>query len=75
MIYVLIVQGAANVVLAVLCWRMYRDVLGMAREVAGMPPVMQDKGNARIISPYKQSCGATHRVSEGKLCKKEGDGS
>lgn len=57
MIYVLIVQGAANVVLAVLCWQMYRDVLGMARTMAGMPPVMQDRGNARIISPYKKKEG------------------
>ena len=61
MIGVLIVQGTLNLALAVLCWRMYRDVLAMARTMAGMPPVVQDSGNARIISPYKK--------------KKEGDGS
>lgn len=49
------IEAVAVVVLAVLCGKLYGDVVGMARSMAGMPPVQQ--GKSRVISPYKRRKG------------------
>lgn len=56
MIGVVTVQAVVIAVLSMLCWKMYRDVLSMARDMAGVPD-KPDGGNARIISPYKKKGG------------------
>ena len=42
MIACVIVEGIAIVVLALLCWKLYGDVIGMARTMAGMPVQIPD---------------------------------
>lgn len=54
MIACVIVEGIAIVALALLCWKLYGDVIGMARTMAGMPGQIQENGTSRVISPYKK---------------------
>lgn len=60
MIVCILLEAAAILILGMLCHRLYGDVVGMARSMAGMPD-KPDTGKSRVISPYKK--------------KKEGDGS
>lgn len=55
MIACVIVEGIAIVVLALLCWKLYGDVIGMARTMAGMPVQIPGNGTSRVISPYKKN--------------------
>lgn len=58
MICAVITEGIVIVVLSLLCMRLYRDVMEMARTMAGMP-VLPDSGKSRVISPYKKKDGDT----------------
>ena len=55
MIACVIVEGIAIVALALLCWKLYGDVIGMARNMAGMPVQIPENGTSRVISPYKKN--------------------
>lgn len=57
MIACIIVEGIAIVVLALLCWKLYGDVIRMARTMAGMPVQTTENGTSRVISPYKKKEG------------------
>ena len=54
MIGCVIVEGIAIVVLALLCRRLYGDVIKMAQTMAGMPVQIPENGTSRVISPYKK---------------------
>lgn len=54
MIACVIVEGIAIVVLALLCRKMYGDVIGMAQATAGIPVQIPENGTSRVISPYKK---------------------
>ena len=53
MIVCVVMEGIVIVVLALLCRRMYGDLVAMARASAGLPAEEGD-GNSRVISPYKR---------------------
>lgn len=59
MIACVIVEGVAIVVISILCWKLYGDVIVMARTMAGMPVRMPENGTSRVISPYKKKEGDT----------------
>lgn len=58
MICAVIAEGIVIVVLSLLCKRLYKDGMEMARTMAGMP-VVPDNGKSRVISPYKRKDGDT----------------
>lgn len=53
MIVCIIAEGIAIAALALLCRKLYGDVIGMARTMAGMPVQIPDS-TSRVISPYKK---------------------
>lgn len=58
MIVCVITEGVVIVVLALLCHRMYGDLVAVARASAGLP-AEEGGGNSRVISPYKKKEGDT----------------